>query len=305
MQYDENEFTQWLTHHIPPSPHADISIGDDAALTKPNSHGLLIATDMLLQDIHFKIESTTPDLIGRKAVAVNLSDIAAMGGSPRSVFISLAIPKHVNREWIEAIMAGAQDLCMEFGCGIDGGDTNSWDGPFAINVTVTGQPHCRGVITRSGAQAGDVVMVSGCSLGGSYQSGKHLSFTPRIREAQWLLDHFTIHSMMDLSDGLATDARRLAKASNKKLIFEASQIADDGLGLRHAFCDGEDFELLFTCDEATATMIEANASWPCGFRRIGSVSDGNGVFIAQSGQIDPIPVNWTGWVHPMSTNSGQ
>ena len=305
MHYDENTFVEWLRHNIKASPFASISIGDDAALLQSNQLQSLVATDMLLENIHFKLSDTAPQLIGRKAVAVNFSDIAAMGGTPTSVFISLAVSKHLDATCIESLMLGAQELCAEFNCGIDGGDTNSWDGPFAINVTVTGQPHCRGVITRSGAQAGDVVMVSGCSLGGSYQSGKHLSFTPRIREAQWLLDHFTIHSMMDLSDGLATDARRLAKASNKKLIFEASQIADDGLGLRHAFCDGEDFELLFTCDEATATMIEANASWPCGFRRIGSVSDGNGVFIAQSGQIDPIPVNWTGWVHPMSTNSGQ
>jgi thiamine-monophosphate kinase len=303
MHYDENTFVEWLRLNIKTSPCASISIGDDAALLHCQRLESLVATDMLLENIHFKIYDTPPQLIGRKAIAVNFSDIAAMGGTPTSVFISLAVPKHLDSSWIESLMLGAQELCTEFNCGIDGGDTNSWDGPLVINVTVTGTPHYSGIVRRLGAKPGDVVMVSGNCLGGSYASGRHLTFTPRIREAQWLLDHFTIHSMMDLSDGLATDARRLAKASNKKLIFEASQIADDGLGLRHAFCDGEDFELLFTCDEATATMIEANASWPCGFRRIGSVSDGSGVFIAQSGHIEQIPAEWTGWVHPMSTNS--
>ena len=202
-------------------------------------------------------------------------------------------------EWLQSMMLGAQDLCAEFGCGIDGGDTNSWAGGLVINVTVTGTPHHRGVVTRSGAQSGDVVMVSGGQLGESLRSGRHLTFTPRVREAQWLLDHFTIHSMMDLSDGLATDAPRMAKASDTKFIFDSRAITPDQTFLHQAFCDGEDFELLFTCDPDTATAIETQSLWPCGFRRIGRIEAGSGVYMESEGIVKQLPDDWRGWIHPI------
>jgi thiamine-monophosphate kinase len=298
MPYTETQLVNWLQHVTKPSQGSTISIGDDAALLATNPRGILVATDLLLAGVHFDMATTPAHLIGRKAVAVNFSDIAAMGGTPQSVFVSLGIPKDRDRDFIEALMLGISAICGEFACGIDGGDTNSWDGGLVINVAVTGSPHVRGVTTRGGALSGDVVMVSGQSLGGSYHSGKHLTFTPRVKEAQWLLDHFRIHSMMDLSDGLATDAPRLAEASRKQIIFATEAIAPDDDSLRHAFCDGEDFELLFTCDPKTAQAINSSSRWPCGFRQIGRVTEGQGVKLKDRyGKLIEMPSGWAGWLH--------
>ncbi len=299
MTTSEEQLITWLQNSVTPSPHSIVSIGDDAALLRTGSRGILVATDMLLEGRHFNSTTTPPHMIGRKAIGVNLSDIAAMGGTPNSVFISLGIPRGISMEWLQSMMLGAQDLCAEFGCGIDGGDTNSWDGGLVINVTITGTPHVRGIATRSGAQAGDVVMVSGQSLGGSLMSGRHLSFTPRVREAQWLMDHFTIHSMMDLSDGLATDLARMAIASQKQFILDAAAIAANDNELRQALCDGEDFELVFTCDQATAKEIETNSRWSCGFRRVGRVAAGSGIVLDCEGSLKQLPAAWRGWIHPI------
>jgi thiamine-monophosphate kinase len=223
-----------------------------------------------------------------------------MGGVPESLFISLALPRGMPSEVIQKIMTGAADLAREFNCGIDGGDTNTWNGPLAINVCVTGRPHWRGAVTRNGALAGDVVMVSGLRLGGSLASGRHLTFTPRVPEATWLMDHFVIHSMMDLSDGLAADVPRLAAASDKQIILEAAKIIPASFSeekLTHALCDGEDFELLFTCDEAAATQIEQEFPWPCGVRRIGTVTAGTGVLLRHPSRPSPEPLKVHGYEH--------
>jgi thiamine-monophosphate kinase len=203
-------------------------------------------------------------------------------------------------EQLQSLMLGAQDVCAEFGCGIDGGDTNSWTQGLVINVSVIGTPHPRGVVTRSGARTGDVVMVSGQTLGGSLRSGRHLTFTPRVREAQWLMDHYTIHSMMDLSDGLAADGARMAQSSATKFIFDKDAVSLDPSALYQSFCDGEDFELLFTCDPLTASHIETHAAWHCGFRRIGRVESGAGIFLEAAGQREPLPDQWQGWTHPLA-----
>lgn len=278
----ENQLIQWLLQAVPQSSISEIGNGDDAALLKTEHSDILVATDMLLDGTHFVSETTRPELIGRKAVAVNLSDIAAMGGHPKSLFVSLAIPRSTSLDYVKRIMAGASDLASEFDCGIDGGDTNSWDGELAISVTIIGRTHWRGALTRSGAQIGDIVMVTGQSLGDSLISESHLNFTPRVQEAVWLQDHTNINSMIDLSDGLASDARKLAIASSKKIILDRNLItpeaSEDDL-LRAAFCDGEDFELLFTCPPNIANELERDFPWKCGLRRLGTVHEGTGVFL--------------------------
>ena len=293
-------FIHWIHEHAPKSSTALVPNGDDAALLAAHHRGTLVATDMLLDGTHFISSEIDPGLIGRKAVAVNLSDIAAMGGVPESLFISLALPRGMSSDVIQKIMTGAADLAKEFNCGIDGGDTNTWSGRLAINVCVTGRPHWRGAVTRTGAQAGDVVMVSGLKLGGSLASGRHLTFTPRVREAAWLMDHFNLHSMMDLSDGLAADVPRLATASNKQIILDAAKIIPASFSedcLTSALCDGEDFELLFTCDESSATRIEREFPWPCGVRRIGTVTQGTGVLLRHPDRSTPEPLRVHGYEH--------
>lgn len=264
------------------------------------ARGTLVATDMLLDGTHFIVAQTPPELIGRKAVAVNFSDIAAMGGTPDSIFISLAVPRSTSPKWLERFMRGAAEMAQEYHCGIDGGDTNSWNGPFAINVCVVGRPHWRGPVSRSGAKDQDVVMVSGGSLGGTLASNHHLNFTPRIKEAQWLLDHFEIHSMMDVSDGLASDVPRLAKASSVKIVLDVKKIIPSPLHsnkLQSALCDGEDFELLFTCSQATAKIIEQTCPWACGIRSIGHVKKGEGVFLLHPDQSQEVALDVRGYEH--------
>ena len=278
----ENQLIQWLLQAVPQSSISEVGNGDDAALLKTDHSDILVATDMLLSGTHFVSETTRPELIGRKSVAVNLSDIAAMGGLPKSLFISLAIPRSASLDYVKRIMTGASDLASEFDCGIDGGDTNSWDGKIAINVTIIGRKHWRGALTRSGAQIGDIVMVTGQSLGGSLTSESHLTFVPRVRESLWLQDHTKITSMIDLSDGLASDVRKLAIASSKKITLDRhliTPVANGDDALRAAFCDGEDFELLFTCPPKTAAELERDFPWKCGLRRLGTVHEGSGVFL--------------------------
>ena len=300
MRFGENQFVSWLPSGLPRSSNAEISIGDDAALLNCGNKKQLISTDMLLDGTHFIAAATHPELIGRKAAAVNLSDIAAMGGRPETLFVSLAIPAGTSPDWVKRVMSGAAAIAREFNCGIDGGDTNTWNGPFAINVTIIGTPHWRGAVTRSGAKSGDVVMVSGQTLGHTLNTGRHLTFTPRVLEATWLMDHFKIHSMMDISDGLAADLPRLAAASAKQITIYADQIvADPGhdASLRSALCDGEDFELLFTCAPEDAAIIEAICPWPCGFRKIGIVADGSGVRVSKNNSTATVPLSFEGYEH--------
>ncbi len=283
QSFGESEFLRWLHDSMPISKSALVPNGDDAALLSTTDRGVLVATDMFLDGTHFLALQTTPELIGRKAVAANLSDIAAMGGWPQSVFISLGIPGNTTREWIERLMIGAAATAREFQCGIDGGDTNSWSGPLVVNVCVTGSPHWRGAVTRSGAQAGDCVLITGKTLGHSLETGRHLRFRPRLQEVRWLMDHFKIHSMMDLSDGLATDLPRLSDASGVGITIDAKQVlgiapATDS-ELQAALCDGEDFELVFTCSKADAQTIVKRFPFECGIRQIGTVTAGRGVKI--------------------------
>lgn len=299
--FGENEFVAWIRQTMPTSRHALIHNGDDAALLETSHRGMLVATDMLLDGTHFKTEDTPPELIGRKLVAVNLSDIAAMGGWPESVFISLGIPQSLSRDWIERLMIGAAAVAREFGCGIDGGDTNRWAGPLVINACVTGRPHWRGAVKRSGAKEGDAIMVTGLSLGHSLDTQRHLTFTPRLKEARWLLDHAPIHSMMDLSDGLGSDLPRLARASGVHMTLDAHKLlnhASTSLEELHAALgDGEDFELVFTCSPQDAISILKHFPFPCGVRMIGTVKKGQGVYLSPCNHGHEEPLAISGYEH--------
>jgi thiamine-monophosphate kinase len=261
---------------------------------------ILVATDMLLDGIHFNSAEISPELIGRKAVAVNFSDIAAMGGSPLAVFVSLALPKAQSLEWLQKVMLGAQDISKQFNCRIDGGDTNTWTDKFAINVCVIGSTHWRGPVRRGGAQDGDLIMVTGQNLGGSLHSGHHAHFTPRLSEVKWILDRYPIHSMIDLSDGLATDVKHLALASKKQFTLSGDALQNKTASpgdFRSIFCDGEDFELLFTCSPSVANSLSREFPWPCGLRTIGVVSSGEGVFFRENDCNISTPLEFSGYEH--------
>ena len=210
--------------------------GDDCAIL---SGGLLLTCDPVIEGIHF-LPKTPARQIGWKAMARNLSDIAAMGGQPRSAVVSLGLRPATSVRWVRELYAGLHAAAKKFGCEIVGGDTAHVRHEQFVVVTLLG--HADRPVLRSGAKPGDAVFVTG-KLGGSFCSGKHLTFTPRIREAQWLTKNFCVHAMLDISDGLANDLQRLSEAS--RVGFEVASAKIPGR-LPGALTDGEDFELLFT-----------------------------------------------------------
>src|SRR5262245_19688112 len=195
----EFAYIDWVRRHTPHDPRILIGPGDDAAaLHWPSGKPLLVTTDMLLEGSCFRLAEAGPRRVGRKAMAVNLSDIAAMAGIPRSAVVSVGLPRSGGQAIAEELFLGINELASEFEASIVGGDTNSWDGPLVISVTVLGTAGTKGPVTRSGAEPGDWLFVTG-PLGGSIL-GHHLEFTPRIREALALHERLNLHAMIDISD---------------------------------------------------------------------------------------------------------
>jgi len=208
--------------------------GDDCAILPG---GLLLTCDPVIEGIHFR-KTTPPRQIGWKAMARNLSDIAAMGGQPRYAVVSLGLRPTTSVHYVQQLYAGMNAVAGKFACRIVGGDTAHVRGEQFIVVTVLG--HADRPVLRSGAKVGDIVFVTG-KLGGSFRSGKHLTFTPRIREGRQLARY--AHAMLDISDGLASDLHRLVESSRVGFDIDSQKIPGR---LPGALTDGEDFELLFT-----------------------------------------------------------
>lgn len=235
--------------------------GDDCAEIQLTESRLLFAADMLMEGVHFDLKETKPFLVGSKAVKVNLSDIAAMAGSPTSITISLALPKKEGASLGHEVMAGAAAAAREYGVSIAGGDTNSWEGPLVVSVAIIGTPHPLGSVSRGGARPGDWIFVTG-PLGGSYGGRRHLTFAPRLALAQSLHHFYHLTSMLDLSDGVGSDLRHILKQSRVGATLDPEHIpihpdvfkspdrqpsgVESSSPLTHALSDGEDFELCFT-----------------------------------------------------------
>lgn len=230
-----------------------LGIGDDAAVWRPSpGYELLLAKDVLMEGTHFLFPPATPELAGRKALAVNLSDIAAMGGTPRAALVGLALPRSRGADFARRVQAGVQQLADASGVLVVGGDTNIWDGPLVVSVTVLGEVAASSAWQRSGAQPGDVLCVTG-PLGGSYPSGRHLRLSPRLDLVPLLRERVTIRAAIDLSDGLLRDVGHLLQGTAAGARLDASAIpihpdvpasAPWLARLEQALTDGEDFELL-------------------------------------------------------------
>lgn len=279
---NEQALIDIIKRKCPSNASVVLGIDDDAAVIRSTQREGLVCTDMLMDGVHFLSKEAHASAIGHKALAVNLSDIAAMGGRALSAYVSLALPRDFcTNGFVEEFYQGLSELAQSFDVAIAGGDTNIWKGPLVVNVTVFGESHTKGPVLRSGAKVGDRIFVSG-PLGGSL-SGHHLSFTPRLREARELMDHFRPTSMMDISDGLAKDLREIARLSgvacylDKTAIPIQSKIASLPRALEKAMTDGEDFELCFTLNAEDAKRIETDPRFAyC--RRIGEVRQGEGLF---------------------------
>ena len=250
-----------LIKHIRSLPGTDL-VGDDAAVIGDH----IITVDMLTEGVDFLLAETDPAWIGRKALAVNLSDIAAMGGIPHWIFVAVALPQKGALELAEQLLAGMRPLIDQYQLILAGGDTNTWDGGLVVSITVIGTVSERGVFRRNGGLAGDRILVTG-PLGGSILRHQFF-FEPRIDEALYLNKLYNIHSAIDISDGLSLDLHRLATESRlgATLFESAIPIAEDAFKLSkqsgrspldHALSDGEDFELLFTLAPEEAEQLLA------------------------------------------------
>ncbi len=277
----ELEWIQYLRQVVPNHPMVDIGVGDDAAVLETGPYTkIVVAVDMVADGVDFRLAEIDPALAGRKALAVNLSDIAAMACRPIAAVIAAAFPKNKSMEVAKRVYEGVWPLASEYGVAIIGGDTQTWDGPLTLAVTVLGLLGPKGPITRAGARPGDDLLATG-EFGGSIL-GKHLHFQPRVREALLLAESAVIHAAIDVSDGLALDLWRLASESGcgAELFLEEIPIAEDafrlsernpkgGSPLEHALYDGEDFELLLALPPAEAERVLSSSVVDCPLRRIG------------------------------------
>ena len=261
----EFAYIQWLRQRTPAHSRVLIGPGDDAAALQlaPNLP-CLITTDMLLEGSCFVLAAAGPRRVGRKAMAVNLSDIAAMAGRPIAAVVSVGLPHQGGRALAEELFVGLREVADAFDTAIAGGDTNSWDGPLVVSVALMGEPTGVRPVRRSGARTGDWLLVTG-PLGGSLL-GKHLDFTPRVREAQQLHATVDLHAMIDISDGLAADVQHICEESGCGAVLRAEAIPitdaarsmNDGKSpLVHALGDGEDFELVIAVAPDDARLLLA------------------------------------------------
>jgi thiamine-monophosphate kinase len=301
----EFEFIDWIRQRAVDRPPVVLGIGDDAAVLAETGRPLLVTTDMLMEGTDFTFPETTPQLAGRKSLAVNLSDIAAMAGTPTAAFVSVALPQQRGVAFAEAFFTGLLDLADEYGVVLAGGDTNTWTGPLVANITLLGYPVGNSAVTRSGAKPGDRIFVTG-ELGGSL-AGHHLNFRPRIHEARQLAELVDLHAMIDISDGLAADLHHILSASHVGAVIEASQIplssaalqAGDGRSpQQHALSDGEDFELLFTISPADAAKLQHVWPGPTRLTCLGEITAHTGCQLRDaSGGLQLLPA-W-GWKHQL------
>jgi thiamine-monophosphate kinase len=223
---------------------------------------LLYTCDMLVEDVHFTRLRATPFQIGWKAMARNLSDIAAMGGIGRYAVVSLSVDPGKRLSFVDGIYKGIKAVCGKFKVNIVGGDM-SRSKKTVIDISLIGEVEKRKLVMRSGAKKGDLILVTG-SFGGSIKR-KHLNFTPRINEARQLVNNFKINSMIDVTDGLILDLSRILKASSVGARIHQSLIpvSGDAGSFESAITDGEDFELLFTM-----SANEARRFFKAGFAKM-------------------------------------
>ncbi|MEZ6131928.1 MAG: thiamine-phosphate kinase [Planctomycetaceae bacterium] len=281
----ERNFLRQLQQQMPVRPPVQTGIGDDGAVLDCSGQTQqIVVTDMLLDRVHFDLTTDSARLVGRKAVAVNLSDLAAMACWPTAAFVSIAVPKSLANasDFLTELYDGMTELADRYHFTIAGGDTNSWDGPFAINVCLTGVPFAANATLRSGATPGDALLVTG-ALGGSLASRRHLTFEPALETSKWLMENLTVHAMLDISDGLSIDLHRMLEASQVGAILEADAIPvhpdltarEPGANLlNRALSDGEDFELLLAVPQTslrTPERILLAAGRP--LHRIGTVTN--------------------------------
>lgn len=307
--------------------HAGVihGIGDDASVFEPKPGCvMLLTTDMLVEGVHF-LEATSFKLLGRKSLAVNLSDIAAMGAEPMDAYVCLAVPQRLTVEELEELYQGLREMAQEYSVNILGGDTTRSPGPLVINVAVTGAAPREQVVLRRGARPGNLIYVTGwlgdASGGldmirearpwprekGATLLRAHLDPRPHLAEGLFLAQRGFATSMLDVSDGLASDLRHICTQSgvgavvrHRSLpISQALREYAEAFGLdvlSMALGGGEDYCLLLTVPEHRAHELERSFGerfghpiWP-----IGEITQGGEMLLlTEKGELRPLPK--AGW----------
>jgi thiamine-monophosphate kinase len=315
-----------LTHLLPPTgPEVLVGIGDDAAILRFGDDILLATTDALLEGVHFRRDWTSPEDLGWKSLAVNLSDLAAMGGTPRFTLITLGIPSELPLDWLERFYRGVSDLGGTR-CPLLGGDTVASPDRIYLNLTVIGEAPQGRYATRSGARPGDLLFVTGTlgdSLAGYYCLRENLQETndpsvrsclrahrrpmPRLEAGLVAVETGGVHAMMDVSDGLSGDVRHIAERSGVgvRIHEERLPISDDS---RHAAAllgkqprnlalqGGEDYELLMAVPpDAVERVRSAVEATGIGLTAVGEVVDASRglTLVHGDGSEEPLPrLSW-------------
>ncbi|MDD5097070.1 MAG: thiamine-phosphate kinase [Candidatus Omnitrophica bacterium] len=234
--------------------------GDDCAVLKWDKFNYQLFTcDMIIQGVDFK-KTDSLELVGRKALAISISDIAACAGVPKYAVVALGLPKNMPVKAIDSLSKGLFSLSREYQINIVGGDI-SRSAKLLIDVSMLGVVEKKNLCLRSGAKVGDIIMVTG-TFGGSIQ-GKHLKFTPRLEEARYLVNNFKINSMIDVSDGLTQDLGHILEQSSVGAVLyeKLVPLSKNVNTITDALCSGEEFELLFTVSRDEANKIIKNKKY--------------------------------------------
>ncbi len=310
----ELSFLAYLRGRCRSLPQVAVGIGDDAAVIDPfpgqdSSLQQIACTDQIIDGVDFLAEKHDLADVGYKAMAINLSDIAAMGGTPRSALVTLTLPKSDATRIAGAVYEGILKAAEEFSVAIAGGDLSTYEGPLAISVTILGDVPTGQAWCRNAAQEGDAVLVTG-PVGGSIL-GRHLRPKPRLDVVRPLREMAKVHAAIDVSDGLSIDLDRLCASSRLgvELDVQSIPIHEDAQKLaettnkkplRHAWGDGEDFELILTLSQQDADKVLAQESPLYGtLHRIGTIVGRTGLWERNGHKVDRLTPQ--GYVHEAKT----
>ena len=283
MRRSEDDWIRAIAERFPAGPRTQVGIGHDAAVVELDGRQVVLKTDVVIDGVDFRLSECGPEAAGRKALAVNVSDLAAMAALPRACVVGAVLPREAEFELFDGHAKGIAAAAAEFSFDGGGGDTSVSVRPLVLAIAAVGEPGPHGVTTRAGARAGDALSVTG-ALGGSILS-RHLTFVPRVREAQVLAARGIPHAMMDLSDGLSTDLPRMCAASRcgADLVAEwipvhaaAHRAPTPGTPLERALNDGEDFELLVAHAPLSQGALAEIAREGVFLHRIGTVTGKEG-----------------------------
>ena len=338
----EHDLIDRITRRLPLAPEwLLVGPGDDGAVVSPKRNELeVITTDASVEGVHFDRRFVPSGAIGHRALAVNLSDLAAMGATPRLATLSLAMPGALPLTEFEALVEGMLALARRHGTTVVGGNLSRSPGPLVVDMMVMGTVRPRRVLTRAGARPGDVVFVSGsigaaraglamCAGSGdgtpegrwdvvseddaSTPRGRYLRPEPRVRLGVLLGRNQAASSCMDLSDGLSDGLRGLARASGTGVTIDADALpidpearayfeTDGRDALLEAVAGGDDYELLFTVPPRRQGRLRAVARLARGvtFTRIGMVTRDPAIVLRRGGRDEPLPASYAHFGRPMS-----